>query len=79
MAKVRARQRELENEEFDSDADDDFDIQPLTFKQFMGPIIMLLAYFVFSSFVFLIEKIVYYCNSRRNQRNIDLHLQLNEN
>lgn len=63
VVKIRTEQPELENEE---QYDDNYDIEILTLKQFVGPMLQFISFLLIPSFVFLIEVIVYHCVKRRN-------------
>lgn len=67
LAKVRAIRIKLENEE--NRDDDDDGIPPLNVNNMLGPITILLSYFLVAVVVFIIEIIVFFINERRNRQN----------
>lgn len=70
LAKVRALRIKLENEENrDYDDNDDDGIPPLNVNNMLGPITILLSYFLVAAVVFIIEIIVFFINERRNRQN----------
>lgn len=72
LVNLRARRLQLDNEEH---YDNDYDIETLTFKQFVGPTLQFISFLLIPLLLFLIEVIVYHCGKRRNQRNMHLQRQ----